>query len=51
MRRTGDGEIDGAAIETSFNVRFTVNLVQGKKISWPRLINEKVIMTIGSTRR
>ena len=46
----GDGEIDGAAIETSFNVRFTVNLIKGKKISWPRLINEKVIMTIGSTR-
>jgi amidase len=46
----GDGEIDGAAIETSFNVRFTVNLIKGKKISWPRLINDQVIMTIGSTR-
>lgn len=46
----GDGEIDGAAIETSFNVRFTVNLLKGKKINWPRLINDKVIMTIGSTR-
>jgi amidase len=34
----GDGEIDGAAIETSFNVRFTVNLIKGKKISWPHLI-------------
>ena len=38
----GDGEIDGAAIETSFNVRFTVNLIKGKKIGWPRLINDKV---------
>jgi amidase len=46
----GDGEIDGAAIETSFNVRFTVNLIKGKRISWPRLINDKVIMSIGSTR-
>lgn len=46
----GDGEIDGAAIETSFNVKFTVNVIKGKKISWPRLINDKVIMTIGSTR-
>ncbi|MSQ60123.1 MAG: acetamidase [Betaproteobacteria bacterium] len=46
----GDGEIDGAAIETSFNVEFTVNLIKGKKINWPRLINDKVIMTIGSTR-
>jgi acetamidase/formamidase len=46
----GDGEIDGAAIETSFNVQFTVNLIKGKKINWPRLINDKAIMTIGSTR-
>jgi amidase len=46
----GDGEIDGAAIETSFNVRFTVNLIKGKKINWPRLVNDKYIMSIGSTR-
>jgi acetamidase/formamidase len=46
----GDGEIDGAAIETSFGVRFTVDLIKGKKINWPRLINDRVIMTIGSTR-
>ncbi len=46
----GDGEIDGAAIETSFNVRFTVNLIKGKRIGWPRLVNDKVIMSIGSTR-
>ena len=46
----GDGEIDGAAIETSFNVRFTVNLIKGKRIGWPRLVNDKVAMSIGSTR-
>jgi amidase len=46
----GDGEIDGAAIETSFNVKFTVNLIKGKKINWPHLINENEIMSIGSTR-
>jgi acetamidase/formamidase len=46
----GDGEIDGAAIETSFNVKFTVDLIKGKRINWPRLINDKVIMSIGSTR-
>ena len=46
----GDGEVDGAAIETSFNVRFTVNLIKGKKINWPRLMNDHVIMSIGSTR-
>jgi acetamidase/formamidase len=46
----GDGEIAGAAIETSFNVRFTVNLLKGKKIEWPRLVNDTKIMSIGSTR-
>jgi len=46
----GDGEIDGAAIETPFRVKFTVNLIKGKKINWPRLINDNEIMSIGSTR-
>jgi len=46
----GDGEIDGAAIETSFNVKFTVNLIKGKKINWPHLFNDNEIMSIGSTR-
>jgi acetamidase/formamidase len=46
----GDGEIDGAAIETPFNVKFTVNLIKGKKINWPRLTNDNEIMSIGSTR-
>ena len=46
----GDGEIHGAAIETSFNVKFTVNLIKGKRIGWPRLVNDKYIMSIGSTR-
>jgi len=46
----GDGEIDGAAIETSFNVKFTVNLIKGKKTAWPHLINDREIMSIGSTR-
>ena len=46
----GDGEIDGAAIETSFDVTFTVDLIKGKKINWPRLENDEVIMSIGSTR-
>ena len=46
----GDGEIAGAAIETSFDVRFTVNLVKSKKIAWPRLVNDTKIMSIGSTR-
>lgn len=46
----GDGEIDGAAIETSMDVQFTVDLIKGKKINWPRLENDTYIMSIGSTR-
>src|SRR5437016_11356009 len=46
----GDGEIDGAAIETPFTVKFTVNVIKGKKINWPHLINDNEIMSIGSTR-
>jgi acetamidase/formamidase len=46
----GDGEIDGAAIETSFDTTFTVDLIKGKKINWPRLVNDEMIMSIGSTR-
>lgn len=46
----GDGEVAGAAIETSFDVTFTVNLIKGKKINWPRLENETIMMSVGSTR-
>jgi amidase len=46
----GDGEVDGAAIETSMDVQFTVELMKGKKINWPRLVNDNLIMSIGSTR-
>ncbi len=40
----------GAAIETSFDVQFTVEVIKGKKINWPRLENDRYIMSIGSTR-
>ena len=46
----GDGEIMGAAIETSFDVEFTVEVIKNKKINWPRLVNDRKIMSIGSTR-
>src|SRR2546428_6243777 len=46
----GDGEIMGAAVETSFDVQFTVEVIKGKKITWPRLENDRYIMSIGSTR-
>ena len=46
----GDGELAGAAIETSMDVQFTVNLIKKKAIKWPRLENDRSIMSVGSTR-
>jgi len=48
--RQGDGEVVGSAIETSLDVEFSVDLVKGKRISWPRLENEDFIMVLGSSR-
>lgn len=46
----GDGEIAGTGIETSFDVQFTVSVLKGKQISWPRLENDTHIITIGNAR-
>ena len=40
----------GSAIETSFNVEFSVDLIKRKKISWPRLENSDFIAVLGSSR-
>ena len=32
----GDGEIVGTGIEISMDVQFTVRLIKGKRIEWPR---------------
>lgn len=46
----GDGEIVGAGIEISFEVTFTVRLIKGKTIRWPRIENDTHIMTVGNAR-
>src|SRR6266568_2830662 len=48
--RQGDGEMLGNAIETSLDVEFSVDLIKGKKINWPRLENQDYIMVLGSSR-
>lgn len=48
--RQGDGEVNGTAIETSLDVEFSVELLKGKKINWPRLENQDSIMVLGSSR-
>lgn len=46
----GDGELCGVAVEMTSTTTVQVDLIKNWHIAWPRLENEKVIMTIGSTR-
>ena len=46
----GDGEIVGTGIEISFDVQFTVNVIKGKEIGWPRAENDEYILTAGNAR-
>jgi amidase len=46
----GDGELCGVAVEIASTTMVQVDLIKGWNIAWPRLENEKFIMTIGSTR-
>lgn len=48
--RQGDGELVGTGIETSCDVTFTVRLVKGKRIQWPRAEDDDYIMTVGNAR-
>ncbi len=46
----GDGEIVGTGIEISMDVQFTVRVIKGKRINWPRGENSDYIFTIGNAR-
>lgn len=46
----GDGEIVGTGIEISMDVQFTVGLIKGKRIGWPRGENADYIFTVGNAR-
>lgn len=46
----GDGEILGTGIEISFEVQFTVRVLKGKTIGWPRGENEHEIFAVGNAR-
>jgi amidase len=46
----GDGEIVGTGIETSFEIEFTVRVLKGKTINWPRGETADDIFTIGNAR-
>jgi amidase len=48
--RQCDGEILGNAVEISMDVEFSVDLIKGKQIRWPRLENDEYITVLGSAR-
>lgn len=46
----GDGEIVGTGIEISLDIRFTVKLIKGKRMYWPRGESDSHIFTVGNAR-
>ena len=46
----GDGEMSGTGIEISCDMGFTVDLIKGQRISWPRGENSDYIFTVGNAR-
>ena len=46
----GDGEIVGTGIEISFDVQFTVKLLKGKQIGWPRAEDREFLIAVGNAR-
>ena len=43
----GDGELTGDALETSMRVEFTVGLIKGQSIPYPRAENDEYLMSFG----
>jgi acetamidase/formamidase len=48
--RQGEGEVAGTGLETSMDVDFTVTLIKGKAIGWPRMETATHILVLGSAR-
>ena len=46
----GDGEVAGTAIEVPMHIKIQIDLIRGKKTSWPRFENEDYLMAIGIGR-
>jgi acetamidase/formamidase len=46
----GDGEICGVALETTAQVKLSIQLVKGKAIEWPRIEDNDYIMVAASAR-
>ena len=48
--RQGEGEVAGTGLETSMDVEFTVGLLKGKAIGWPRMESATHVIVLGSAR-
>jgi amidase len=46
----GDGEIAGTGLEISMDVQFSVDLIKGQHIRWPRGEDREYIFTVGNAR-
>jgi acetamidase/formamidase len=46
----GDGEIVGTGIEVSADVKFSVELIKGKCIGWPRADDGEFVLAVGNAR-
>ena len=46
----GDGEVAGTGIEIPMRVRLQVEVIKGRRLSWPRLENDASIMAVGAYR-
>lgn len=46
----GDGEIAGTGVEISFDVTFTLDIVKGQSVGWPRAEDGDWLMTVGNAR-
>jgi acetamidase/formamidase len=48
--RQGEGEVAGTGLETSMDVVLKIDIVKGRTIDWPRLMDAEHIMVAGSGR-
>jgi acetamidase/formamidase len=48
--RQGEGESCGVAVETAMNVTMIVDLIKGGAPAWPRIEDDRHLMTVGSGR-
>lgn len=48
--RQGEGEVVGNALEVSMDVEFSVDLLKGRRIGWPRIETDEAILVLGSAR-